>query len=296
MAARSLWKGFLRINLVSVPVKAFSATSSAAGEVRLNQLHAECNSRIKYKKTCPIHGEVPNEEIVSGYEYAKDQYVIVDSEEVDKLRTPDEKAIRVDSFVPLEKVEPLYLSGKNYYLLPDGPIGQKAYQVIYQGLVEAGRAAIAHLVMHGKDQYVALRPVDNLLVMAVLNYAEQVTAPAAFEGEIVKAAIDAEELQLIKMLIKSSSKPQLDVSSFKDQYTEKLMQVIEAKVAGKELVAPPAEEPAQVINLMDALRRSVELTQKEGPSAADKGDKAKPPRKMAPSKGKETPARKRKSS
>lgn len=298
MAARSMWKGFLRINLVSVPVKAYSASSGGGAEVRLNQLHAECNSRIKYKKTCPIHGEIPNEEIVSGYEYAKDQYVIVDSDEVDKLRTPDEKAIRVGSFVPLDSVDPLYLSGKNYYLAPDGPIGQKAYQVICQGLLEEERAAVAHVVMHGKDQYVALRPVANLLVMSTFNYAEQVTAPAAFEGEITKTAIEAEELQLIKMLIKSSSKPELDVASFKDHYTEKLMQVIEAKVAGKELVAPAVEEPAQVINLMEALRRSVELTQKNAAGSAPKGAKAKPPKKMAPSKGaaKEGPARKKKSS
>jgi DNA end-binding protein Ku len=290
MAARSLWKGFLRINLVSVPVKAYSATSSGGSEVRLNQLHAECNSRIKYKKTCPIHGEVPNDEIASGYEYAKDQYVIINGDEVEKLRSEDEKAIKVDSFVPLDKVDARYLSGKNYYLVPDGPVAQKAYQVVHQGLVESGRAAAAHVVMHGKDQYVVLRPVENLLVMATLNYADQVTAPSAFEGEITKAAIEPEELQLIKMLIKSSSKAELDVSNFKDHYTEKLMQLIEAKVAGKELVAPPAEEPAQVINLMDALRKSLEQSQKNAPAEVAE---AKPPRKMAPSKEAKAPAAKK---
>src|SRR5438128_670152 len=154
MAARSLWKGFLRINLVSVPVKAYSASASGGADVRLNQLHAECNSRIKYKKTCPIHGEVPNDEIVSGYEYDKDQYVIVDGEEVEKLRSEDEKAIRVDSFVPLDNVDSVHFSGKNYYLVPDGPVGQRAFGVILQGLREASRGAVAHVVMHGKDQYV----------------------------------------------------------------------------------------------------------------------------------------------
>lgn len=298
MAARSLWKGFLRINLVSVPVKAYSATSSGGNDVRLNQLHAECNSRIKYKKTCPIHGEIPNDEIVSGYEYSKDQYVIINSDVVEKLRTEDEKAIRVDSFVPLDMIDALYLSGKSYYLVPDGPIGQKAYQVVYQGLVETGRAAIGHVVMHGKDQYVALRPVENLLTMETLNYAEQVTAPSAFEGEIVKAAIVPEELQLIKALIKASSKTKLDVSNFKDHYAEKLTQLIEAKVAGKEIVAPPAEEPAQVINLMEALQRSIELTQKKAGVPVEDAGIEKPARKMAPSKGAKPAAapRKKKSS
>jgi DNA end-binding protein Ku len=294
MAARPLWKGFLRINLVSVPVAAYSASSSGP-EVRLNQLHAECNSRIKYKKTCPIHGEVTNDEIVSGFEYAKDQYVIVDGDEVDKLRSPDEKAIGVKSFVPLDTIDALQFSGKNYYLVPDGPVGQKAYQVIHEGLTETGRAAIAHLVWHGKDNYVAVRPVGKLLAMATLHNAGQVTAPAAFAGDLAKPDVDAEELKLIGELIKASSVPELDTSRFKDHYSEKLLQVVEAKVAGKEVIAPPAAEPVQVVNLMEALKRSVELTQKKGTADADKPEKGKPPRKMAPSKGKE-PARKRKSS
>src|SRR3954462_11634623 len=107
MASRHVWKGFLRINLVSVPVLAYSASTSGAGGISLNQLHAECKSRIRYKKTCPIHGEVPNEDIVSGYEYSKGHYVVVDSEEVENVRSPDEKAVRVDSFVPFDKIDPL---------------------------------------------------------------------------------------------------------------------------------------------------------------------------------------------
>src|ERR1700757_4816491 len=111
MAARSTWKGYLKINLVSVPVKAYTATASGGGEVRLNQLHQECNSRINYKKTCPIHGEVSNDQIVSGYEYSKGQYVVVDEEEVDRLRTPDEKAVNIDAFIPSNAVDPTYYSG-----------------------------------------------------------------------------------------------------------------------------------------------------------------------------------------
>jgi DNA end-binding protein Ku len=281
MAARSLWKGFLRINLVSVPVKAYSSSASGGAEVRLNQLHAACNSRIRYKKTCPLHGEVPNDEIVSGYEYTKDRYVVIDSDEVERFRSADEKAIQVNSFVPLDKIDPLFLAGKNYYLVPDGPVGQKAYQVIYQGLMESERGAAARVVMHGKDQYVFLRPFGGLLVMATLHYADQVTLPSAFAGEVVQANVEAEELQLIQMLIKASSKPELDVASCKDHYAEKLMQVIDAKITGKELVMPASEEPAQVINLMEALRRSVEQAQGKDATKAKPTTKEKPPRKMA---------------
>jgi len=301
MAARSLWKGFLKLNLVSVPVKAYSATTSSSGEISLNQLHAPCNSRIRYKKTCHIHGEVPNEEIVSGYEYSKDQYVVINTDELEKLRTESDKAIRMDNFFPAKTFDAVYLTGKNYYLVPDGPIGQKAYQVICQGMLEADCYAIGQVVMHNKEQLVLLRPSDKLLVMSQLNFANQVASPATFEEEITKTSIESEELQLVKTLIKSMSKPTLDMSPYKDEYTAKLTKLIEAKVAGQELVTPPSEEPIQVINLMEALRKSVAQAGKKIPvPAAAKtvaAEKGKPPRKMAASKGVQPQqARKRKTS
>jgi DNA end-binding protein Ku len=293
MAARSQWKGFLKLSLVSVPVKAYSATTSAGGEIQLNQLHAECNSRIKYKKTCPIHGEVPQEGIVSGYEYAKDQYVIINTDELEKLRTEDDKAIRVDTFIPEDSFDPLYLTGKNYYLVPDGPIAQKAYQVICQGMLDTKRLAVAQVVMHSREQLVLLRPLHGFLLMSTLNYATQISSPASFEEEMPKTPVAPEELQLVKTLIKASSKDKADFTGYKDVYTQKLSQLIEAKVSGKELVAAPSQEPIQIINLMDALRQSVEQTQK-GEAAATE---AKPPRKMAASKGtKPAQVRKKKTS
>src|SRR6267378_4980235 len=154
MAARSTWKGYLKNNLVSVPVKAYTANASGGGEVRLNQLHKECNSRINYKKTCPIHGEVSGDQIVSGYEYSKGQYVIVDTEELEKLRTEDDKAITIDTFIPSGTLDPIYSTGKSYYLVPDGPVAQKPYAVLHHGMVELKRQALAQVVMHGKEQTV----------------------------------------------------------------------------------------------------------------------------------------------
>src|SRR5262249_19131127 len=148
MALRSAWKGFLKLSLVSVPVKAYTATTSGGGEIRLNQLHAECHSRINYKKTCPIHGEVTQDQIVSGYEYAKGQYVVVDTDELDKLRTEDEKAITITTFIPPETIDPVYFSGKTYYLIPDGPVGQKPYATILQAMTEDNRHAIAQVMLH----------------------------------------------------------------------------------------------------------------------------------------------------
>jgi DNA end-binding protein Ku len=279
MPPRSSWKGFLKLSLVSVPVKAFTATASGGGEIRLNQLHAECHSRINYKKTCPIHGEVPNDQIVSGYEYAKGQYVVVDPAELDKLRSEDEKAINIDTFIGTDAVDPIYSSGRTYYLVPDGPVGQKPYAVLHDGMVALKRHAVAEVVMHGREHVVWLRPLDGLLTMTLLDYDNQVTKPATFEDELTKPSIEPEELKLAKTLIEASTSKKFDIAKYKDDYTDKLTQLIEAKVAGKEIVAPPVHEQAQIINLMDALRESVAKTQKVAPAKTA----AKPPKKMAAS-------------
>ncbi len=278
MAPRATWKGFLKLSLVSVPVKAYTATASDGGEIRLNQLHAECNSRIKHRKVCPIHGEVSSDEIVSGYEYAKDQYVVVDTSELEKLRTDDPKAITLDEFIAPDAVDPAYYKGATYYLVPDGPIGQRPYAVLHQGLVEQERFGVARMVLHGKEQVVILRPIEKLLAISPINFEHQITKPATFDDELPPVEMNPEELKLIEALIDASTPKKFDLGKYKDIYTEKLTKLIEAKVAGQEIVAPPAHEQAHVINLMDALKQSVEKLQKA------KGDVEKPPAKMAPSK------------
>jgi DNA end-binding protein Ku len=291
MAPRSTWKGFLKLSLVSVPVKAYTATVTGGGEIHLNQLHAECNSRIQYKKNCPIHGEVSNDEIVSGYEYSKGQYVVVNPDELEKLRTEDDKAIKIDAFISPDQLDPMYHSGRTYYLIPDGPVAQKPYAVIHQGMVEKNRQGVAQVVLHGKEQLVLVRPIDGVIGMTVLAHDAQITKPSAFEDEVPKVQTNDDELKLAKTLIDASTPKKFDLAKYKDVYTEKLSKLIEAKVAGEELVAAPVQEQAQIINLMDALKQSVAMAQGDGAEAE------KPPKKMAPSKGKEArqpAARKRK--
>ena len=294
MARYSSWKGFLKISLVSVPVKAYTASRSTS-KISLNQLHAGCNSRINYKKTCPVHGEIPAAEIISGYEFTKGQYVVIDTDELEKLRTENDRSINVGKFVPAETVDPLYHSGKNYYLVPDGPIGQKPYQLIHDAMRDQGVQAVAQVVISKKEELVLVRPVDRLLVMTVLNYAAEVKEPQSFYDELVESEASPPELQLTTQLINALSSDEFDLTQYKDLYNEKLTQLIEAKVQGQELVAPPAAEAPHVINLMDALKASVQ--QIRPPKAAEK-----PPRKTAASKterepevAKKAPARKRKS-
>jgi DNA end-binding protein Ku len=290
MAASPSWKGFLKLSLVAVPVKAYTATASGGGRIQLNQLHAECNSRIQYKKTCPIHGEVPNTEIVSGYEYTKGQYVIVNPAELDMLRSEADKAITVSAFVAPDAIDLMYYDERTYYLVPDGPVGQRPYAVLLQAMEEENRYAVAQVVMHGREQLVLLRPMDKLLAMTVLKYDAEVTKPQAFDDQAPQVELSGEERELAKRLVTVSTAKKFDYSTYRDLYTEKLTKLIEAKVAGEEIAAPPSQEPAHIINLMDALRAS--LANAEQQESAE----AKPEKRMAPSKGKDSRARKRKTS
>lgn len=288
MARYSSWKGYLRISLVSIPVRAYTASSSSGATISLNQLHEKCHSRIQYKKTCPIHGEVPNDEIVSGYEYTKGQYVVIDADELEKLRTEKDRNVNVDTFVKADTIDSLYHSGKNYYLLPDGPVGQKPYQLVHESMLDKGVHAVGQVVISKKEELVLVRPIDRLLVMTPLSFASEIKEPASFFDELVESNSTKQELQLTNQLIGALTAKKFDLARYHDVYTEKLTQLIEAKVAGQEIVAPPASEEPHVINLMDAIKASMKEIEK-------------PTRKGAASKSKQRstvgkpPARKRKS-
>lgn len=289
MARYSSWKGYLKISLVSIPVKAYTASSSSGAKVSLNQLHATCNSRIQYKKTCPIHGEVPSGEIVSGYEFTDGQYVVIDTDELEKLRTESDRSINVNSFVKTDTIDGLYYSGKNYYLLPDGPVGQKPYQLVHDAMKAQDVRAVAQVVISKKEELVVVRPIDKLLVMSVLNFATEVKEPESFLDELVESTGTKQETDLTHQLIEALTTDKFELSQFKDVYTERLTKLIESKVEGKELVAaPPSEEP-HVINLMDAIKESMKKIKVPAKAAAEK-----PPRKVAGSKtAREAPAAKK---
>jgi DNA end-binding protein Ku len=287
MALRSSWKGYLKLSLVSVPVQAINATVSGGGEIHFNQLHSTCHSRIKYQKVCPIHGEVSKDEIVSGYEYAKGQFTIVDPDEIDKLRTENDRAITIEEFIDPDDLDPIYLDGRTYYLVPDSPVGQKPYAVLMEAMRKRNRAGVGRVVFSGKEQLVLVQAADGVLTMSMLNYDSQVRKPDAVRDEIHAPEISSQELKLAEMLIDASTSEEIDLSKYKDLYTERLTELINAKVEGKDVVAPPADEEAPVINLMDALKQSL----KQGKAAAAK----RPAKKLAASRRQAAP-RKRKSS
>lgn len=295
MPARSSWKGFLKLSLVSVPVKAYTATASGS-EIRLNQLHRECHSPIKYKKVCPIHGELSAEDIISGYQYSKGQYVQIDTDELGKLRPVSDKSFGIDGFIAEGEIDPIYYQGRTYYLVPDGPVGQKPYALLRQGMEDRGLVAIVQGVISGKEQVMLLRPLDRLLALTLLSLDSQIKKPESFQDELIDAQHTEDELKLTETLIDASTIEDFDFASYKNVYVENLTKLIELKVDGKEVVSAPMAEEAQVINLMDALKQSVQSLTGQAASTPASGSGKKSKRKMAPSKTKKAAKRARKKS
>jgi DNA end-binding protein Ku len=286
---RYSWKGFLRLSLVSVPVQAFNAVQSDEGKISLHQLHDKDHARVRYVKMCPQHGEIPTSEIVSGYEVSKDEYVVIEPDELDALRTPSEKAITLDSFITPDSVDPVYFAGKNYYLMPDGEGGAKPYAVLLQAMEKQNKWGLGQAVMFGREHLVLVRPHEGLLSLALLNYAQTVRSTADYD--VGEAKVSATELKLAETLIKASTAKKLNLGQYQDEYVHKLRMLIDAKVEGREIVTPPGEEEPLVVNLMEALKASVAKAGKR-PAA---GRAAKPAKKLAASH-RSSAAKKRKTS
>ncbi len=263
MPARSSWKGFLKLSLVSVPVKAYTANATGS-EITLHQLHSKSHTRIQYKKVAPGVGEVGAEEIVKGYEYAKGQYVVIDDDELDKLRTESDKSVRIDGFIKPQQVDGIYYGGRTYYLTPDGAVGQKPYTLLLRSMEANGVCAIAEVVISQREQVVLLRPVDGVLAMTVLNRHDQVKLASAFKDEIQESPATEAEVALTNTLINASMIQSFDFARYRDTYKDKLTKLIQLKVEGQEIVQVHDPEEPKIINLMEALKRSVAEAQAAG--------------------------------
>jgi DNA end-binding protein Ku len=267
--ARASWKGMLRFGLVAFPVQAFNAHAHDEGAVAFHQLHAECHSRIRYEKTCPVHGPVNNDEIVSGYEYSKGRYVEVEPEELDALRTDRERSFNIESFIEPADLDPIYLDGRMYYLTPDGDSAREPYAVLLAAMVRKDRFGIGPVVFSGKEQVALLRPYGESLHMALLNYEAEIKDPAKLVAELPRVGSTTRNVRLAEQLIDGMSEDEFDFGQFEDHHLEQVRRLIKAKVEGREIVAPPEEDAeADVVNLMDALRMSIRHTQGAQPSRA----------------------------
>ncbi len=256
--ARSSWDGFLRLSLISIPVRAFDSAAPQRGEIHFHQLHKSCGERIQYKKFCPVHGEVGKDEIVSGYQVKKNEYVEIDRDELTELRAEGDESIDIQAFVPPDSVDATYYSGNTYYLVPNGPAGQKPYALLDQVMAEKSVYAIGQVVLSGHEQAVLIRPVGKVLTMTVLFYETQVKSPATVEPELTETKVSAQERKLAAALVDESLVEKFDLSTLKDRYTERVTELIEAKAGGKRLEPRKKAKAPGVINLMDALKKSLE--------------------------------------
>jgi DNA end-binding protein Ku len=268
---RPTWKGFLKLSLVNIPVRMYPAARSQS--VSFNQIHKECNSRIKYDKRCPTcERSVRSDEIVKGYEYAKEQYVIMNEEDLSKVRLESNKSIAIVQFVNQDEIDPLYYHG-SHYVVPDGPVAVESFTTILKAMEQKGRIALAKVVMGGKEQMVAIRPKDGALVMSSLYYADEVRNLSGIEELQNPPEINPQELTLATQLIDSITES-FDPNKFQDRYRTAVLDVIKAKVEGREVIEPPQAETGKVINLMEALKNSLERTHADSISESDDaGDK-----------------------
>ena len=276
MAARSLASITVSFGMVAIPVRLFSATQPSSG-VSFNLLHKPpCGSRLKQQYTCAKEGVVvPREDMVKGYEFAKDQYVVFTPEELKALEETGTHAVEVTEFVPLESVDPVYFD-KAYYLAPDKG-GAKPYALFTRALRDSGRCALGRWAARGKQYIVMLRPVEDGLVMQQLLYAAEVRPMT--ELEIPKTEVKDAELKLAAQLIDQKAAEKFDPAAYTDSVKQRIEAAIQKKVEGQEIaVAEEAGGGAQVIDLMEALRASLK---KRAPEEAPAAEQPKPAKRAA---------------
>ncbi len=277
---RASWRGQLRFGLVSFEVQAINAEIKENAEIHFHLLHAPDHQRIHFAKICPEHGEVPASEIVEGYEYAKGKYVEFNKEELDLMSTREEKGLSIDAFVGAGDIDPIYFDGRVYYLIPSGTAANEPYTLLEAAMEKKKRWGVGQVVFSGRQQLAVVRPLGGVLTMAMLNYDNEIRKPQDFKSEFTRAATTPSKLRLAEELVAEWHEAKFDLKSYRDRYHQKVKQAIEAKEKGQEIVAPDDEEP-EVINLMDALRRSVARVGEDGAHHARRNGKPKKPKRKA---------------
>ncbi|HTH00190.1 MAG TPA: Ku protein [Vicinamibacterales bacterium] len=282
MAARPTWKGFMKISLVNIPVRVFPATDSAA-TISFNQLHAECQTRIQQKRWCPnCQREVPISEIAKGYEFEKGRYVVMSEDDVAKVRPESTRVIDLVQFADAASIDPIYFE-RPYYLAPDGAMATEAFAVMREGM--KGKAGIGKLALYGREYLVAVQPRERGMVMYTMRHAKELRSMDNIEElDNVPVKIKPEEIKLAKQVIENFE-ADLNLTEFRDEYQEELQRIIDAKIAGEEVVATTEEAPPKVVNLMDALRQSLDRVstgkKKSAKAEIEKPAKAAPKKRAA---------------
>jgi len=270
MAPRAFWTGHLRLSLVNIPVRLYPATTTEK-TIAFHQIHEPSGKRIRYQKIAPGVGPVENEEITKGYEYEKGKYVLIDPKEIDELKLESKQTIDLARFVDEDAIDPRYFQTP-YYLMPDGDMADEGYVLLQRALKETKKIGVGQFILRGHGNIVAIKPFEKGLLLEVLRHANEIRSAEALFKEIATVKVDKEALDLAKELVERKS-GKFEPGQFKDEYTEAVWELIHAKLENRapEIVT---EEPggAKIINIMDALKKSVK--QGKGTAAKATGKKA----------------------
>ncbi len=282
---RTIWNGSLSFGLVTIPVGLAPATTPKArsSDVSFRTLHRECKTPIKQKRWCPTHErEVPNDELVKGWEVSKGQFVIVEEADLEAIAQHDtSRAIDISRFVPLEQVDPLFFD-RTYYLAPASAAAQRRpYVLLLDAMKETGMAAIGRMVIRGNENFCLIRPKGETLVLETLFLAEDVKSAAEIDEAVGETEVQEGELALARQLI-DGLVGDFEPEDLHSEYRDNLRKLLEAKLAGEEIAVPEPEPEAQVVDLMEALKKSVAAT--KGRAAAGDGAKPASRKKAAPKK------------
>jgi DNA end-binding protein Ku len=260
---RAIWSGAISFGLVNIPVKLFSAVNRKT--VRFNQLDGSDNSRVRQKRVNENTGEeVPYENLVKGYEIGPDRYVVITPDELDSVQPEKSRSIDIEDFVDLEQIDPMFFD-HTYYLAP-GTGAEKAYALLLKAMEETGRVAIARVVIRSKENLVAIRPRDGVLVMETMLFSDEVVPPDSLDevsGDGKSEKTTKREVDMARQLIDSLSSD-FEPEKYRDEYRDRVLEMIERKAEGEEIkIETPAEEPEAVPDLMAALEASIASSKKQ---------------------------------
>ena len=275
--ASTVWKGHLTFGLVSFPVKLYSAARSES--ISFNQLHKTDGSRVRQVLYCAAEDKpIPRTEIVKGYEYEKDRYVVIDDEDIKKVAPQTAKVMEIQEFVKADEVDPIYLE-TSYYMAPD-EAGEKPYALLFDALKKSGYVGIAKVTMHNREHVVILRPGANGVLLHTMYYNHEIRKVDEFRTDL--SLVKEKELALAQSLVEALA-AEFEPEKYKDTYRENLLQMIEAKKEGREVVATPEPRQEKVVDILEALKASLAVAKKPAASASTVKsiDEAKPSKRRA---------------
>ncbi len=282
MAPRAYWKGYLKLSLVSCPIALFPAASERE-KISFHQINKSTGHRIKYRKVDAETGEeVDTGDIIKGYEVAKGEYIELEPEELEAIAIESKRVIDINEFVPRKEIDELYLNAP-YYIIPDGEVGQQAFAVIHEAIRKEGMVALGRVVFTSREHVIALEPRDKGLLGVTLRFPYEIRAQSDYFDDIPDVKIPKDMLDLASHIVHTKA-GHFDPSKFDDRYEDALRDLIKRKQSGKPIERPKEREPAKVVSLMDALRRSVEAESSSRP-AAHAGSRARSSPRHTPARG-----------